>query len=186
MRAGKSKFSLIEVIVVLMILVLIMTLAIRGFQDKSPGQVIIEMSDTLKQVFNNASIRAQSFQVHVKVRVKITEEESLICYLEMVNHNPELPTKSPEDMTEEEMLAANDKNYNVRMWSGDDDYELPSEVKITEYDELVNDENEIFYNFYPDGEATGPDLKVLVGDRAFQLTVDRLMGQLVLFENEEL
>jgi len=186
MRTRKSKFSLIEVIVVLMILVLIMTLAVRGFQEKNPGETIIEMSDTVKQVFKNAAIRAQSFQVHVKVRVVVKDDESLTFYLEMVNHNPELPVKNPDDMTEEELMAASDKNYNVRMWSGEDDYELPSEVKITEYEELINDNNEIFFNFYPDGEATGPDLKVLVGDRQFQLTVDRLMGQLVLFENEDI
>lgn len=186
MRTGKSKFSLIEVIVVLMILVLIMTLAIRNFQEKNPGQVVIEMSDTLKQVFNNASIRAQSFQVHVKVKVVVKDDESLVCYIEMVNHNPELPSKNPDDMTEEERQSANDKEYNVRMWSGEDDYELPPEVKITEYEELVNDNKEIFFDFYPDGEATGPDLNVSVGDRKFKLTVDRLMGQLVLFENEEI
>lgn len=175
-----------EIIIVLLILVLVMTLAIRGFQDKSPGEVVIEMSDTLKQVFNNASIRSQSFQVQVNVRAVVEEDEPLVFYLEMVKHDPELPSVNPDEMTEEEALAQNDKDYNVRMWSGEDKYELPSEVKLTEFEDIVNDDNEIFFYFYPDGEATGPDLKVLIGDRQFQLTVDRLMGQLVLFENEEL
>ena len=177
---------MIEIIVVLLILVLVMTLAVRGFQDKNTGVIVIEMSDTMKQVFKNASIRSQSFQAHVKVRMVVKDDETLVCYLETVNQNPELPPKNPNDMTEEELLTYRSKNANISMWSGEDDYELPEEVKITEYEELINDNNEIFFNFYPDGEATGPDLKVLVRDRQFQLTVDRLMGQLVLFENEEL
>ena len=186
MKARTSNFSLLEVIIVMVVLVLVMTVSMVGFGDKNPGETVIEMSQTLNKVFNNASMRSQSFQVQVNVRLVVDEENSLKCYLEMVKSDPELPTVNPEDETEEEAMARSDKDYNVSLWSGEDEYELPAEVKLSEYDELVNDNNEIFFYFYPDGEATGPNLKVLIGDREFQLSVDRLMGQMVLFENQEI
>ena len=184
MKTGKSNFSLLEILIVLVILVMVMTVAMVGFGGKSPGETIIETSEIIEKVFKNASIRSQSFQVQVNVRMKVEPEEKIKCYLEMVRSNPELPTIRPEDETEEETARRTDKEYNVRLWSGEDSYELPSGVKLTEYEELLNDNNEIFFYFYPDGEATGPNLKVLVGEREFHLTVDRLNGQLVLFEKE--
>ena len=170
----------------MVVLVLVMTVAMVGFGDKNPGETVIEMSDRFNKVFSNASIRSQSFQVQVNVRVVVGDEGTMTCYLDMVKSNPELPVVAPEDETEEEALARSDKEYSVRLWSGDDEYEIPQEVKLKDYEDLVDENNEFFYRFYPDGEATGPDLIVSVGEREFQVSVDRLMGQLVLFENQEI
>ncbi|MCM8528293.1 MAG: hypothetical protein NE327_17345 [Lentisphaeraceae bacterium] len=186
MKKRTGHFSLLEVIIVMVVLVLVLTISMVGFGEKNPGETVIEMSQTLNKVFGNASMRSQSFQVQVNVRMVVEDEKPLKLYLEMVKANPELPTVNPEDMTEEEAMIHSDKNYNIRLWSGEDDYELPADVKLTEYEEIVNEQNEIFFYFYPDGEATGPNLKVMIGDRQFQLSVDRLMGQMVLFENQDI
>lgn len=187
MKTGYSKkFSLLEVIIVLLILTLVMSIAVYGLGKKNPGETVIEMSEVVSRVFKNASIRSQSFQIQVNVRMKVEPEENIAFYVEMIKSNPELPTIRPEDETQEETASRLSKEQNIRIWSGEDSYELPSEVKLTEYEELLNDNNEIFFYFYPDGEATGPSLKMLVGEREFQLTVDRLNGQLVLFENQNL
>lgn len=186
MKTRTASFSLLEVIIVMVVLVLVLTVSMVGMGDKNPGETVIEMSQALNKAFSNASMRSQSFQVQVNVKLVVDDEQSFKCYLEMVKADPELPTVNPEDESEEEALARSDKESNIRLWSGEDEYELPDGVKLTEFEEQVNENNEIFFYFYPDGEATGPDLKVLIGDRQFQLSVDRLMGQLVLFENQEI
>ena len=74
---------------------------------------------------------------------------------------------------------------NERIWGGEDTYEFPVEVVLTDYDEIINEESEIIFRFYPDGEATGPMLNISIAHLKFRVSVDRLKGQLVLFEVDE-
>ena len=59
-------------------------------------------------------------------------------------------------------------------------------VKGTNFVDLVDENNEIVFRFYPDGEAVGPIMKLQIGDMEFHVSVDRLKGQLVMYEIERL
>ncbi len=170
---------------VMVILALIVSVAIFGMGGKSNGEVVLEVQEVVSKVFKNASIRSQAFQVQVNVRVVVGDEGFATFYLEMVESNPELPVESVAEMDEQQLLDRGLKESNVRLWSGDDQYGLPGGVKLVEYSEMVNEKGELQFSFFPDGEAVGPPLKFLVGERRFQLTVDRLSGQMVFYESNE-
>jgi hypothetical protein len=170
---------------VMIILVLVVTISIFGMGGKSNGEVVLELNEVIAKVFKNASIRSQAFQIQVDVRVVVGEEGEATFYLEMVASNPELPVVRVEDLDEEGRLVRESQDSNVRLWSGEDKYSLPDGVKMVEYSEIVDGKNELVFNFFPDGEALGPRMKFQVGDRFFELTVDRLNGQLVYYEMKE-
>ena len=182
----RNSFSLLEVVLVALLAAVAMSIIIPAFSDRSPGQIKIEMTDTLNKIFSSAAIRSQSFGRQVKVTFKYEPESPLVCRLENEVLNPELPVIDPESMTEDQVMARQDSLRNERIWGGEDSHQLPDEVILTDFEDIISEENEIVFRFFPDGEATGPIMNLTIENLKFRVTVDRLKGQLVLFEVEEL
>ncbi len=137
----------------MIILVLAVTISIFGMGGKSNGEVVLELNEVVGKVFKNASIRSQAFQVQVNVKVVVEGDGEATFYLDMVASNPELPVVNVEELDEEQRLARDSQGANVRLWSGEDKYSLPAGVKLVEYSDMVNEKNELIFNFFPDGEV---------------------------------
>ena len=176
----RTRFSLLEVIIVLVILVLVVTISVGGISERSPGEVRIEVTDALKQVFQNASIRSQAFGTRTEVKIQVDSDGFFTCNLSSGEKPPHL---SGHEESEEQRIARLDEENSRYIWSGKDEYQI-ADAKLTEYEEIVDENNQITFNFFPDGEATGPTLKVKILEQNYLLTVDRLNGQLVFQEEQ--
>ena len=80
-------------------------------------------------------------------------------------------------------MLRSDLEASIYVWSGSDEYDdFGSDVKLFEYEELLNEDELISFYFYPDGEASGPILRLLIQDVEYEITVGRLNGQLQISE----
>ena len=177
---------MMEVIIVIVIIALITAVAVRGLAaPRSPGMVRLQVKGEIQRLFKNASIRSRSFQEVIKVTLKPQEDEALTFKLSTERQNSDFGQLTSIDQTEEQELAAQEKKNTRFTWTGEDSYTLDDEVKITDYEELLDEDGEIHFFFYPDGEASGPNLRLSVGDFEFNLKVDRLNSQVNLQQIEE-
>ena len=169
--------------IVVLILVVVMTIAMISADD-SAAEVRIGIQDELKSVFNNAAVRSQAFNNEVVLLFKPDVDGFFTCSLKS-KKSKSLLTTVPEDESEEEALARAEVEGSVYAWSGADTYEsFGNSAQLYEFEDLLNEEEFIPYHFYPDGEATGPVLKLKILDRDYELTVGRLNGQLQMTEIE--
>jgi type II secretory pathway pseudopilin PulG len=186
MNVKKHNFSLLEIVIVIVLVAIVAGIAIPSFRTRTAGVVRLELQDDLNEIFANAAIRAQAFGKQVKITFTSSQDQALSCRVENEITNPELPTVSAEDESEEQYNARLENKHNLRIWGGADKHSLPEEVKISNFVDLVDENNEIVFRFYPDGEAVGPIMKLQIGDMEFHVSVDRLKGQLVMYEIERL
>ena len=169
--------------IVVLILVIVMTIAMVS-ADESPAEIRMTVESELKSVFNNAAIRAQAFNNEVALHFIPDQEGYFKCSLKSKKAKSRLTTV-PEDETEEQALARSEVENSIYIWSGSDKYEnFGTDAKLNEYEELLGEDEMISFYFYPDGEATGPVLKLLIQEREYEITVGRLNGQLQISEIE--
>ena len=167
----------------MVILAVVMTISVISADD-SPGAQRITVKDELKSVFTNAAIRAQAFNNQVMLTFKTDSDGFFKCTLKSRKSKSVLST-TPEDETEEEALVRTEHESSIYVWSGSDTYDDFGELaKLYEFEELVDEQGEIQFTFYPDGEATGPLLKMKILESEYELTVGRLNSQLQMTEVE--
>ena len=173
-------FSFLEVMIVVMILAIVMTIAMVS-ADESPAEVRMSVENELKSVFNNAAIRAQAFNNEVALHFKPDIDGYFSCTLKSKKAKSQLTTV-PEDETEQEALLRSDLEASIYVWSGSDEYDdFGSDVKLFEYEELLNEDELISFYFYPDGEASGPILRLLIHFLLRLITLkDFILGLLVM------
>lgn len=175
-----------EVIIVILIIALVTAVAVRGFRTPdSPGIVRLKLDGKISTIFKHASIRSQSFKEVIQVTLKPEEEKTLTFTLKTVKQNSEFTMMTQDDKSEEETQMERERELTRQAWSGEDSYELDEEVKIKDHEDLMDEEGEIHFFFFPDGEATGPKIKLSVGELEFDLLLDRLNSQVNLKQSEE-
>ena len=183
MNARRHNFSLLEVIVVMVILAFIMSMAV-GSIDKSPGTITLELKDELKRLFGNAATRAQAFNREVILAFKPDEEGYFTCSIKGADAQASLIVNI-EDESEEELLERSEREGSVRVWSGEDEYDnFSQDISLVEYEDFLNEEEQILFYFYPDGEATGPEIKLKILEQEYSISVGRLNSQLQWREAE--
>ena len=118
------------------------------------------VQDELRSVFTNATVRAQAFNNQVKLTVPPDPDGFFKCSLQS-KKSKSLLTTMPENETEEEAAIRLENEGAVYVWSGGDTYDKFGELaKLYEFEDLVDEEEQIHFLFYPDGETTGPTLKI--------------------------
>ena len=188
MKLKTHKFSLLEVVLVLVLMAIVMSVVIPTLYDDSAEERKLKMEDTLTKVFGNAAIRSRAFGLQVKLTFVTDGESSITCTLVNEETNPELPVVASEDESEDQYRTRLQNNINNEIWGGEDEYELPTGISVMNFEDLANDKDEIIFRFFPGGEAVGPKEAMLlaIDELEFTVNVDRLMGQLIVRKIEEL
>ena len=174
-----------EVIIVVMIIALVSIVLIRGISNPNERLTLQETEEVIAKAFTNATVRAQAFNEEIKVSLTASEDEAIIISLENVARQTNTLPMAEEEKTDEDIDLEHNKKSALFAWRGEDSYKLPKTVQIVEYEDLVDDEGIIHFSFYPDGEASGPDLTLEIGKRRFHFSVDRLNSQFNLQAEEE-
>ena len=142
------------------------------------------MIEKLNQAFVNSSVRARGFNQRVdlvwqcdtlpiKLQIKTAKQQSTFDQFLEANQS------------EEDIEKAQDIERNQRTWGGETEYDLDESVTFTEANLDLNEEGQLIYTFFPDGEASGPDTTLMIENEEYQVLVDRLTGQLNIRELTE-
>ena len=149
------RFSLVEVIAVLVLISLIMFMVLPKI-GLIPGSVIKkETINSIKKAFISSRQLSQSENNSVAL---VLNEESMVLSIE--RDDDKKTSKIFRDFTS---FPLNDT--------------LTIERADPELEKLV-------YQFYPDGEASGPELKIMSESFNFYLKVDQLSGRAIIDEKE--
>ena len=180
----KSHFSLVEIIVVTIIFAVVSALVVKKLYNSGTGEARRDMVEKLNQAFVNSSVRARGFNqridlvwqcdaLPIKIQIKTAKQQSTFDqFIE-------------ENQSEEDVEKAQSIERNQRTWGGATEYDFHESVTFSEANIELNDEGQLIYSFFPDGEASGPDTTLMIEDEEYQILVDRLTGQLNIRELTE-
>ena len=174
-----------EVIIVVVIIALVSMVLIRGISNPNERLTLQETEEVIAKAFTNATVRAQAFNEEIKVSLTPGEDKAITISLKNIARQTNTLPMAEQEKTEEDIDVEHNKKSALFAWGGEDSYKLPKTVKIIDYEELVDDEGMIHFSFYPDGEASGPDLTLEIGKRRFHFSVDRLNSQFNLQAEKE-
>ena len=193
-RNDHPRFSMLEIVVVLVILGLVLALALPRI-GRLPRRLVIERAlSTLRSAFRDAGMKARATGKPVGL---VLDVEKGVLRLEDVPGfaSPGVSAPSPADTSAaEDEEADGDEGAQAPKPAGFlarlGDYRLPADLKWDEFEaaeaaEGDGDAKEPAFSFFPGGEASGQPLTFAIRGHRFRLDVDRLTGRPLIEERSD-
>ena len=176
LRVGVSRksaqFSLLEIIIVLVILSTIMALVVPRLGVVPWGIRRAEFLKNINSAFHMASSVASATGHPAKLIIDINEAQIRI----------ERGGKARIQSADTDEIGFRQQGS---IFDEIEKFLLPAGTTQDPNSFLINDENEFLYRFFPNGEAVGPRLEILIsGTHPLTIDVDRLTGRPLITENE--
>ena len=176
-KRHKRFFSLVEIIVVTIIFAVVSAIVVKKLVSKGPGEYRREMQEQLNKAFTNAAVRSRGFNQKVDLIIQC-DTKPLSLSLKASQAKSTFDAFIDEHQTEEQIEEAAALTRSQSTWGGDELYTLPEQVEFFEANQDLNEEAQLIYSFYPDGEASGPNTTLIIGDDEYEIVVDRLTAKL--------
>ncbi len=166
----QTHFTLLEIIIVLVIFGLVLGILAPRLGHISSGIIRSDAIKNIKSSFYMASSIAAATGKPVKLKFDI-EEKSID-----INHSKALNTSHADD------------DFDTPGGSIFDDlkqFKLPGSTEIDPNSPHSFSENAFEYSFYPNGEAAGPKISILIEQSIIlSIDIDRLTGKPVIAADE--
>ncbi|WDE97678.1 hypothetical protein PQO03_17780 [Lentisphaera profundi] len=158
------KFSFLELIIVIVLLTVVLLVVLNRFGGTSPQEMRLRVDNQLQDIFIKARLRAQLLNEAVELRFS-SQESGAVKAEFMDPENTEVNEENNGDEAE--------PNSALDVWLGESEYSLADFCKMSE-------QEDVFFTFYPDGEASGDVLQLQVQDFTYTINVDRLNSQVMI------
>ncbi len=167
-----DRYTLLEVIIVLVLLVMVVTIVLPRVGVVPLGLRVSQMVDRVHSAFHAAASIALATGEPVKISFDFGSQK---IRLDSQPSSRRRPTHS---------VAADD--YDAASFFDQlKIFDLPDGVGYDEdFESAEENRGGLLYQFFPNGEASGPKIRLMLGRRRFTLDVDRLTGRPILFEKE--
>ena len=166
---NRRRFTLLEMIVVLVVVATVIAVVMPRLGLVPRGVRITQFADSVASSFNAAATLAMTTGRRVKVHI---EFENRQIRIEAVNVQRMRPVAEGAYSDADNFDAASALNRLKR-------FPLPEGVRLDE-ESFGYDGQAAYYEFFPNGEATGPYLPVRIDELYTAIEVDRLNGRAIM------
>ena len=173
---NRHEFTMIELIVLLVVVGLIATIAMPRINRESKRMTVENALTSIRGAVTETAMRARATGKAISLKLMpddhqfIVEEAGQNLAQTWVPPTNSVLSKSTEDGGEPFFISAKPS------------YDLSSRIEWQPEDDNYDDEDNIKYYFFPDGQASGQALRFDVAGRHFQFDVDRMTGAPLIME----
>ncbi|NLF92970.1 MAG: type II secretion system protein [Oligosphaeraceae bacterium] len=173
--AMRRTYTLIEMLVVILILGLVSAVALPRFL-RIPRKISTERTlSEIRQVFAESSARARA--TGQALNLTLDPETSLLTV-----------SASSDSLSQEwrpPMPKVEDSNSRTPIFiSAKDTYTLSDSIEWQAEPENYNSEGRIVFSFFPDGQASGPQLYFSSHNSRFRLVVDNITARANIYAED--
>lgn len=176
-RRRGTAFTLLEILIVMVIMTLALGLVLPRIGRLPAGLVFKQGVGEVRRAFRDASNRARA--TGATLRLTLNSDSNTLTLSEAAPPAMKLPpptSATPNTTTPGAAPVA-------KHFSGSMQYELPKgfEWALT----AEQRQGTTCFEFFPNGEATGPTVELSTGKHKLQLDVDRLTGRPIVIEEND-
>lgn len=168
-RNNRQAFSLIEWLVVLMIIGMTLAIVIPKVGGVPSGIQVASSVDAIRSAFTTAVSASMASGQPVQLFFDFSGHEIRLSRL----GESRLETAGLEGPQWTILDEFTTFRLAESVWLNDQLMDYPDDP-----------ESQLSFRFYPNGEATGPSLPILIGERWFQIDVDRLTAKPLIREQD--
>ena len=174
LRKNNGRFSFLELIVVVVIIGFMLVAAIPKVGYVANGIKRAESVKTINSAFHMASTIASATGMPAKLIFDLGEN-----HIQIERSSPSKSYNSGEGET--------DALSSPVLFNDVQKFNLPLKTVVDDDQFFIDPvDGPIEYQFYPNGEASGPEVSILIsGYYRLTIDVDRLTGRPLILENED-
>lgn len=173
-------FSLMEILVALVIMVVVMGVALPRIGRLPMGVRRQQAISTFKNAFRNASMRARA--TGIPVQAVIMPIKNIIKLQRTAGTRSALNQERISNFQDSENGTHPQRGGLFKKTS---EYEFPNGTSWVDKDSLPTEE-QTYFTFYPNGEATGPAINIKIGKMEILIDIDRLTGRVIVTQADDI
>lgn len=172
----RNSYTFIEMLVVCVIVLLITALVAPRLGGGTRRMIVENALSNLRGAFNETAMRARAGGQPLALVLDVAQNQLLVQnFANPLDHEWNAPVLQP--------LTGADGQGGIL--PGATSYEVSKDIVWTDLPEGdAADAQQITYRFFPDGEASGPELAFEVQGRKFVLVIDSVLGKATILEEE--
>ena len=169
----RSRYTLFEMLIVLMIMTLVLGLAVPRIARIPAGPVVRKTMSEISRAYSEAGLRARATGHPARLELDLRRN----CF-ELRDARPRSALSEMPRVAEDTSADSHDKNSSQSDIIGV--YDIDPAVTWTADTRAKTTDDKLSILFFSNGEATGPDVQLVCRNRAFRISVDRLTGEAVI------
>ncbi len=175
-RHGESRrFTMIEIIVLLVVLGLIVVIAAPRINKESKRMTVESALTSIRTAMSESALRARSTGTPIEI-VLMPGDNQFIVNVSMLNLAK--TWKPPGN----DSLDQDGNPVPPFFIEAKPIYDLSKAIEWLPEDDNFDQDDNIVYTFFPDGQAAGRPLRFDVKGRNFILNVDKITGKPIILE----
>ena len=173
---NRHGFTMIELIVLLVVVGLVATIAVPRINRESKRMTVENALTSIRGAVTETGMRARSTGKALSLKLMPGDNQFLV---EVSEQNLAMTWVPPANSA---LSKAEDDGVEPFYISAKPSYDLSTSIDWQPEDDNYDDEDNIKYYFYPDGQASGRPIRFDVAGRHFQFDVDRVTGAPLIME----
>ncbi len=167
------RFTLIEILIVLVVVGLVLAVAAPTLLKSSERMTVENALTAIRTAVNETAMRARCTGKTLTLTLNGEEHRFMVALEDGALEHRWTP---PSHESEEEGKS------KAAIIQAKDSYKFPEAIEWNPSDDSVNDDGDIVFTFFPDGQAAARELPFIVCGRSFVLQIDRITASPVILE----
>ncbi|MBP5640305.1 MAG: prepilin-type N-terminal cleavage/methylation domain-containing protein [Victivallales bacterium] len=169
----KHNFTLIEILIVLVVVGLVLAVATPKIMRESDRMTVENSLTAIRGVVNDTAMRSRCTNQALTLTLDTEAHSFLVA---SSDDSLERHWTPPVHQTSD---VIDNKASFIRV---KDSYSLPDAIEWTPSDDNYDNDGNIVFTFFPDGQAAARELTFTVCGRNFALQIDRITANPVILE----
>ena len=172
-KVQKRHFTLIEILIVLLVVGLVLALGTPRIMKESDRMTVENSLTAIRTAVNETAMRARCTSRTMTLTLN-TEEHLFSVALgdESLERRWTPPSHESEDAVKSKAAIIQAK----------ESYKFPEAIEWTPSNDVLDDDGNVVFTFFPDGQAAARELPFTVCGRSFTLQIDRVTANPVILE----
>jgi len=169
----KHHFTLIEILIVLVVVGLVLAVTTPRLLKASDRMTVEGSLTAIRAAVNETAMRARCTARTLTLTLDIEEHRfSVALGGESLEHRWTPPSSESEDAGEAKAAIIQAKEF----------YKFPDAIEWAPSNDALDDDGNVVFTFFPDGQAAAREIPFSVCGRNFMLQIDRITANPVILE----